>query len=760
MQIEKIPEMINDEISKINKNKEITDKKLKLLKEKIELLNKEKSDYENKLEELSELYSEAVDNNKKHENYIFELEENIKNLNLNEINKDIISELDIKYKIEIDEYKNMIIKKDENNEILLNSKITLENSVKDLKKHIETLYNQMQKDSENIIITKLEFPLEDTKDLNNQKTLIGKDLYVIKNKIDLGKKEDIQNLQENTNLIDNNSDELKEQIKILENQALKNNKIIEELKKYLDLNLKDLNENYILKKDLDKQLYELNIKNEGDLSKLRNEISILTNNLKNEKEIYKKLLKENQEFSSKIEEMEKIKIELDEKINKISQLEYELVKLLNVEENNSTNQKIIQELESKINNLNELIFEKEKDLENLNLQFSDSENKCKNFIIENKEILINQSKIEVYHNGQIEEKKNIIDNLTGNVQNLTEHCEKILQENNLNKINFEKEISGLNREQKKLNLENKNIKNDIEIYIKEIEFLKNSLNSHQDKNEKDKENMIILENQNKEISDLNHKLICKDEEYNEIVKKYQKILNENEDKDYRISELESLKIENNTNINNLINDLQKEKNKNIKKSEIFERLQEEKILIEKKYEFLLDEKLKISENLEKLNKENSELIKKLEISKNEYSQILEKFKNLQIAKETITNQFIEAQELLNEKDIEIKNLEDDKSNINFLIDENENYKEEILKKNEIIKDLNLEVQKNKNKSEEILNQRIKMINEEKTSLIDKLKEVNESLLNNKKAEFEEILDKKNNTIKDLKSKILEQQTIL
>ena len=241
MQIEKIPEMINDEISKINKNKEITDKKLKLLKEKIELLNKEKSDYENKLEELSELYSEAVDNNKKHENYIFELEENIKNLNLNEINKDIISELDIKYKIEIDEYKNMIIKKDENNEILLNSKITLENSVKDLKKHIETLYNQMQKDSENIIITKLEFPLEDTKDLNNQKTLIGKDLYVIKNKIDLGKKEDIQNLQENTNLIDNNSDELKEQIKILENQALKNNKIIEELKKYLDLNLKDLN---------------------------------------------------------------------------------------------------------------------------------------------------------------------------------------------------------------------------------------------------------------------------------------------------------------------------------------------------------------------------------------------------------------------------------------------------------------------------------------------------------------------------------------
>jgi len=463
--------------------------------------------------------------------------------------------------------------------------------------------------------------------------------------------------------------ELKKQVEIDNNLKIQNNLLLEKNKK-LEKNEENLKQNILkIKNELNQKQQELEIeKNSNEVSKLKREE--LMNNNNNYLNQINYLDKEIKEKNNEINELKNKNKENEDKIKK----EYE--KLIEKQNNEIKNLK-----QNEWNNKNKEEKDKEEIIKN-NKLLNEENNSLKNEIINSKKII-----------EQLQKEKNEINK---KIKEKDDEYNKIIK---LNK-EYEDKINEMKNKNKELELNNCNIKKDLEEKTKKINEFKVKEDELNNMNK-------ITEELQKKIKQLESDNNIKEQKIKSLEKNIEE-LKEKENKkikEYKIEKLE-------TGIQ--IFPLEKEKTESSNKEKENENKDNKNNDdLNNEYKELLKQK---EEEISKLKEENKKIIKNQEKNneaKNQNQNDIDNFKNqIKDLKKYI-------KDLKNKNNEEYKKREDE---LSLKDNELKNREKELEKKNSDIKNLEQEINKKISfleDKENLLDNEYKNIEKEKEQLQQK-----------------------------------------
>ena len=507
------------------------------------------------------------------------------------------------------------------------------------------------------------------------------------------------------------------------------------------------------------------IKKNGKYNKIENmylnKIKLNEQLLSTEKEKYNNLLREKEEESRQLIQLNSQNLGLLNENERLKQKEKEYLNRINGNEN-----LLLTEKKKYV----KLLREKEEEVKTLNQEIYEKEEKIKKLLLNEKEKL---KQIDEYLE-KIKENETILNNEKENYNNSL-----MKKEEELNKVISQKEgkINELLNENKKLKKNDDeilNINKENEILLTEKEKNSKLLKEKEEENEALKQAIIEKEKKINELGDENAKLIInKNEILNKNIEneKDNNVLKEKEEK------LNRMITEKEKKINELLNEIGNLKGK---ETEYLNKIKEnEKLLskeIEKDNNLLKEKEEELNQVIIAKEKKIKDLLNENEKLKTNSNDYLNKSKEIEIlltAKEKNNN-------LLNKKEEENQALKqtisEKEKRINELEDENEKLKineKEILNKNKESEKLLLTEKEKYNllmKKEEELNQSISQKEEKINELMnenEKLKKnekeylkEKENLLSTKKEEYDNLLREKEEEIKKLNQTMFEKEEII
>ena len=507
-------------------------------------------------------------------------------------------------------------------------------------------------------LKRIEFEMKQMKQ-KEQNLIAFQQLNVEKQKIikDLEEKEKYL-IEQNDNLIEKNKNLEKEILKL---NTEKDN-LFQEKEKYKG----EISE-YQTKKEKDDIINEKNINLNNQIIDLQKNLEKKKEDIENIKQEFEKLKKEKEQLA-KINNDMNVKLKIDEQeMKKMKQKEMDLIYS---QKNNLENKEKIKELEKSESNLNEQNRQLVQKNANLEEQISKLKEEKNNL----------SKEIEIYKEEALKnktQKDNLINEKNINLNKQIKILEEDLGKKGNQIININKELAELKNQNKLLNQQNNDLKNDLNDKLKKKELEINQMKEinlassqkmnndnkkiinelqENEKNLKIKNEQLSQKNAEfqKQITNLsksNDNLLKKMKQYEEDISKSQaekkdlinykekidllekeknSLQNENKQKDNKIKEiqLELTQQKNNELNTRLMRNKEIEINKRLKDLE--EKEKNIDILV-KKSKDLTENNKNIERNISNLKKEEEELIKKL---KQYDEQILAKKKTLDEIKES------------------------------------------------------------------------------------------------------------------------------
>ncbi|KAF0759287.1 CAP-Gly domain-containing linker protein 1-like isoform X1 [Aphis craccivora] len=650
--------------------------------------------------ELTSLKSEKSVLEEKHENYVKEtenatkvLENNLKqnNILIENLNKSL-NELTLSKQNELDSLKKQILQLEGDRDNLLKCQSS-ELATKD--ELINTLSNKLEltlteKQKQDLSNANLQTELTNEtlkyqttiKDLQNKinelESNIASNCESFKSELELLSNEKVASMSENLNLLEKLKT-LENSKKNLEEKLISNEICIQDIQNLNDV----IEEKNKIIDDNEKKIKQL----DSFVTQTKNEYDII---LKEKEKEIKELLKIGEEKMEveKLSLEEKTKVILDKKDEENLILNKKIVDLENMKRDLEEQLEISKSQEQDLKQLNEIIQDKIKTIKGndlkieelnslINLTKNEFESKLQLKEVEIKELLKNEEEKLIIEKKQIEKKNKVmLDEKNKEISNLKEKL-NILENS---KTSVEQQLIETSKKQEsmiaelKLSIEektkliNENNSN-IEQLNSLIDLCKEEFNSQlKEKEDKinelikvgeekltiekkqiEEQNKLMLEEKNKEISNLKEKLNILENSKTSVE---QQLIETSKKQESMIAELklsieEKTKLinENNSNIeqlNSLIDQCKEEFNSQLKEKEDKinelikvgeEKLMDEKLLLEKHATLTLDEKNKeISNLMEKLSileDLKSNLEKKLEVSETQKHDIIELKKAVQ-----------------------------------------------------------------------------------------------------------------------------------
>ncbi|XP_027843317.2 CAP-Gly domain-containing linker protein 1 isoform X2 [Aphis gossypii] len=783
-----------------------------------ELTTKLQTHYKSIENELTSLKSEKSMLEEKHENYVKEtenatnvLENNLKqnNILIENLNKSL-NELTLSKQNELDSLKKQILQLEGDRDNLLKCQSS-ELATKD--ELINTLSNKLEltlteKQKQDLSNANLQTELTNEtlkyqttiKDLQNKinelESNIASNCESFKSELELLNNEKVASMSENLNLLEKLKS-LENSKKNLEEKLVSNEKCIQDIQNLNDV----IEEKNKIIDDNQKKIKQL----DNFVTQTKNEYDVI---LKEKEKEIKELLKIGEEKMEveKLSLEEKTKVILNKKDEENLILNKKIVDLENMKRDLEEQLEICKSQEQDLKQLNEIIQDKIKTIKDndlkieelnslINLTKNEFESKLQLKEVEIKELLKNEEEKLVIEKKQIEkqntvmldeknkeisnlmEKLNILENSkTGVEQQLIENSKK--QESMIAelKLSIEEKTKLINENNSNIEQLNSIIAQCKEGYNSELKEKEDKINElikvgeeklTIEKKQIEEQNKVMLEEKNKEISNLMEKLNILENSKTSVE---QQLIENSKKQESMIAELklsieEKTKLinENNSNIeqlNSIIAQCKEGYNSELKEKEdkINELIKvgEEKLTIEKKQ---IEEQNKVM--LEEKNKEISNLMEKLNILENSKTsveqQLIENSKKQESMIAELKLSIEEKTKLINENNSNIEQL-------NSIIAQcKEGYNSELKEKedkiNELLKVGEEKLIIEKKQIEEQNKVRLDEKNEEISNLMEKL-----NILENSKTSVEQQLietsKKQESMIAELKLSIDEKTKLI
>ncbi|CAH1722394.1 unnamed protein product [Aphis gossypii] len=759
-----------------------------------ELTTKLQTHYKSIENELTSLKSEKSMLEEKHENYVKEtenatnvLENNLKqnNILIENLNKSL-NELTLSKQNELDSLKKQILQLEGDRDNLLKCQSS-ELATKD--ELINTLSNKLEltlteKQKQDLSNANLQTELTNEtlkyqttiKDLQNKinelESNIASNCESFKSELELLNNEKVASMSENLNLLEKLKS-LENSKKNLEEKLVSNEKCIQDIQNLNDV----IEEKNKIIDDNQKKIKQL----DNFVTQTKNEYDVI---LKEKEKEIKELLKIGEEKMEveKLSLEEKTKVILNKKDEENLILNKKIVDLENMKRDLEEQLEICKSQEQDLKQLNEIIQDKIKTIKDndlkieelnslINLTKNEFESKLQLKEVEIKELLKNEEEKLVIEKKQIEkqntvmldeknkeisnlmEKLNILENSkTGVEQQLIENSKK--QESMIAelKLSIEEKTKLINENNSNIEQLNSIIAQCKEGYNSELKEKEDKINElikvgeeklTIEKKQIEEQNKVMLEEKNKEISNLMEKLNILENSKTSVE---QQLIENSKKQESMIAELklsieEKTKLinENNSNIeqlNSIIAQCKEGYNSELKEKEdkINELLKvgEEKLIIEKKQ---IEEQNKV--RLDEKNEEISNLMEKLNILENSKTsveqQLIETSKKQESMIAELKLSIDEKTKLINENNSNIEQL-------NRIIDQcKEGFNSQLKEKEDKINEL-IKVGEEKLMDEKLLLEKHAMLtldekNKEISNLMEKL-----SILENSKSNLEKKLE--------------------